>query len=159
MTNKKKVKDITNRLNEYVLSRENSIQEKIKSFNKKARKNFDNRTDKEERKIKKEHMSLINEHKEFSLVYEILEELNKELEVKTKEAEKITEEYMKVLQAKKSITVKEFELIYGFGRSWQNERCRRVKNKLPRFQDKESGKILYSVEEVEQWFENENLRS
>lgn len=65
---------------------------------------------------------------------------------------------IEMLQAKKHISVKEFTLIYGFGRQWQNERCRRVRNKLPRFQDKDSGKYKYNVADVEQWFENENIR-
>jgi len=159
MTNKKKVKDIANKLNKNILETKKYQDRKFQKFYHFLLDRYDEEYINENEVIQ-EITSLFgdNANDMYELI-ETVEELNKELEVKTKESQQITEEYMKVLQVKKSITVKEFEIIYGFGASWQRERCRRVRNKLPRFQDKDNGKYMYNVADVEQWFENENIRS
>jgi len=58
------------------------------------------------------------------------------------------------IQAKKLITVKEFTEIYNRGAEWQRNRRGKIHNKLPFRQEKKGGKVLYNVEEVENWFVN-----
>lgn len=58
------------------------------------------------------------------------------------------------IQKKKYINVKEFTEIYGKSSDWQRDRRSRIKNKLPFMQEKLGSNIMYKVEEVEIWFEN-----
>tara|TARA_B100001063_G_scaffold168856_1_gene158036 strand:- start:759 stop:1499 length:741 start_codon:yes stop_codon:yes gene_type:complete len=62
------------------------------------------------------------------------------------------------IQAKRYITVKEFTEIFNKGEQWQRDRRdNRIHNKLPTFpKDRKKGdEILYELEEVIIWFENE----
>ena len=70
----------------------------------------------------------------------------------------ITEEKINAIQAKKYINVKEFTLIYGYSKEWQKNRRGRIHNSLPYIQTVQGGKIIYKVKEVENWFENENMK-
>jgi hypothetical protein len=84
---------------------------------------------------------------------ELLEDNKKEFyqsQIKTLEIEKI--------QKKKYISVKEFAEIYGFSEDWQKNRRGRIRDKLPYIQTANGGKITYNVEEIELWFENNNVR-
>lgn len=67
------------------------------------------------------------------------------------------EQEMKKMQTKKIINVKEFKEIYGFSPEWQKNRRQRIHNSLPYIQTVSGGKITYSVKDVENWFENENI--
>lgn len=64
--------------------------------------------------------------------------------------QKITE-----LQLKKNITVKEFEIKYNISTSSQRDYRSRLNNPLLYHQKIRGGKIVYVVEEVEQWFKNQ----
>lgn len=63
--------------------------------------------------------------------------------------------YMSKIQAKKYINVKEFQEIYDISKSSQRDYRGRLNNALPYHQKVFRGKILYDVNEVEKWFENE----
>lgn len=63
--------------------------------------------------------------------------------------------YMSKIQAKKYINVKEFEEIYDISKSSQRDYRGRLHNPLPYHQKVFRGKILYDVDEIEKWFENE----
>ena len=52
------------------------------------------------------------------------------------------------------ITVKEFELLYSYGDSWQKERRKRVHNPLPTV-SKYKNKILYDHNQIKIWLHNE----
>ena len=63
------------------------------------------------------------------------------------------------IQAKKYITVKEFTEIFNKSDEWQrNRRNKRIHNRLPTFPKdrKKNDEIMYELEEVIIWFENEN---
>lgn len=62
---------------------------------------------------------------------------------------------IKAIRAKGKITVKEFEVVYGYGRTWQQQKRERLKDRLPYQQTKQNGKIFYLVNEVEEWFQNQ----
>ncbi|MCD4668004.1 MAG: hypothetical protein K8R44_05385 [Sulfurimonas sp.] len=62
---------------------------------------------------------------------------------------------MAKIQAKKYITVKEFEEIYSVSKTSQQNYRGRIYDPLPYHQKVFRGKILYNVQEVEQWFENQ----
>jgi len=65
------------------------------------------------------------------------------------------EQHMKKIQAKKYITVIEFESIYDTGStSQQTYRERRI-DPLPYHQKVPGGKITYNVKEVERWLQNQ----
>lgn len=86
--------------------------------------------------------------------------LNSILDKKDKVQEVLDiEQYMKKLQSKKYINVKEFTEIYGYASDWQKNRRGRIRDRLPFHQEKRGGKIIYNVKEIEQWFENNNLRN
>lgn len=63
--------------------------------------------------------------------------------------------YMAKIQAKKYITVKEFEEIYSVSKNSQQNYRGRIHDPLPYHQKVLRGNILYNVEEVEQWLENQ----
>ena len=65
------------------------------------------------------------------------------------------EEKMKEIQVKKFITTDEFEKIYNISKSSQRDYRSRLYNPLPYHQKIAKGKIVYVVEEVEKWFENQ----
>ncbi|RXI48393.1 hypothetical protein CRU99_00955 [Malaciobacter mytili] len=59
------------------------------------------------------------------------------------------------IQVKKYINVKEFEEIYDISKSSQRDYIGRLHNPFPYHQKVFRGKILYDVEEIEKWLENE----
>ena len=61
------------------------------------------------------------------------------------------------IQKKKYISVKEFTEIYGKSSDWQKDRRGRLRNKLPFIQEKLGSNILYKVEDIEIWFENNSI--
>lgn len=61
---------------------------------------------------------------------------------------------MKKIQAKKYISVKEFTEIYGKSSDWQRNRRGRIRNKLPFMQEKSGSNVMYKVEDIEVWFQN-----
>ena len=61
------------------------------------------------------------------------------------------------IQKKKYITTKEFVEIFGFSEDWQKNRRARIRDRLPFIQTIDGGKITYNVEEIEIWFENNNI--
>ncbi len=63
---------------------------------------------------------------------------------------------MKKIQAKNNITVKEFTEIYNISTSSQRDYRSRLQDALPYHQKISGGKIVYVVEEVEIWFENQH---
>lgn len=69
----------------------------------------------------------------------------------------LTEEDIKIIRAKKYITVKEFTQIYSYSSDWQRNRRSRIHDHLPFIQIIRSGKITYDVEKVENWFENNTI--
>ena len=69
----------------------------------------------------------------------------------------LTEEDIKVIRAKKYITVKEFTQIYSYSSDWQRNRRSRLYDHLPFIQIIRGGKITYDVEKVENWFENNTI--
>lgn len=88
--------------------------------------------------------------------HKLLIKLNNLLDEKDKDTD-ITklEEKMKVIQVKKYITVDEFEKIYNISKSSQKNLRGRLTDKLPYHQKVAGGKIVYVVNEVEKWFENQ----
>ncbi len=88
--------------------------------------------------------------------YKLLVKLNSLLDEKDKDADinKLDKE-MKVIQEKKYITVNEFEKIYNISKSSQKNLRNRLTDKLPYHQKVVGGKIVYVVNEVEKWFENQ----
>ena len=63
---------------------------------------------------------------------------------------------MKKIQAKKYITIKEFNEIYNISVSSQQQFRGRLNDPLPYHQKVLRGKVVYVVEEVEKWFENQH---
>jgi hypothetical protein len=61
------------------------------------------------------------------------------------------------IQKKKYINVKEFTEIYGKSSDWQKNRRSRIHDNLPYYQTTNGGKITYKVEEIDNWFENNNV--
>ena len=86
-----------------------------------------------------------------------LVKLNKLLkqEERYKEILEIEKQMIKI-QVKKNITVKEFAEIYNVSKTSQQNYRGRLDNPLPYHQKVEGGKIIYNVEEVEKWFENQH---
>lgn len=83
-------------------------------------------------------------------------ELNNLLDKEDKNIEVLKlEERMKEIQVKKFITVKEFEKIYNISSSSQKGLRGRLNDPIPYHQKVQGGKIVYVVEEVEKWFENQ----
>ena len=66
------------------------------------------------------------------------------------------EKAMAKMQAKKNITVKEFAEIYNISKTTQQNLRGRLYDPLPHHQKVAGGKIVYVVEEVEKWFENQH---
>ncbi|MEN4046591.1 hypothetical protein [Sulfurimonas sp. NWX367] len=66
------------------------------------------------------------------------------------------EKHMIKIQSKKNISVKEFTEIYNVSKTAQQNYRGRHNNPLPYHQKVEGGKIIYNVEEVERWFENQH---
>ena len=88
--------------------------------------------------------------------YKLLIKLNNLLDEKDKDIDinKLDKE-MKVIQEKKYITVNEFEKMFNISKSSQRDYRSRLKNPLPYHQKIAKGKIVYVVEEVKKWFENQ----
>ncbi len=86
-----------------------------------------------------------------------LVKLNKLLkqEERYKEILEIEKQMIKI-QSKKNISVKEFAEIYNVSKTSQQNYRGRLDNPLPYHQKVEGGKIIYNVEEVEKWFENQH---
>lgn len=57
------------------------------------------------------------------------------------------------LKDKEFITVKEFELLYGYSAEWQSQRRSRIHNALKRVSDNKR-KIIYKHSEVKDWLFN-----
>ncbi len=55
------------------------------------------------------------------------------------------------LQQKEFITVSEFEIIYGYGKTHQKSLRARLRDPIPFSQKVSGGKILYSKRAVEKW--------
>lgn len=66
------------------------------------------------------------------------------------------EKQMKKIQSKKYITVKEFTDIYNTSKTSQQNYRGRMHDPLPYHQKVAGGKIVYVVDEVEKWFENQH---
>lgn len=96
-----------------------------------------------------------NDMKEYLIIVsELIKSLDAQEQKKyLKKLEKIDIEYA---QKKKNITVKEFEEIYNISKSSQQDLRGRLYDPLPYHQKVERGKIVYVVEEVEKWFENQH---
>jgi hypothetical protein len=89
--------------------------------------------------------------------YRILVKLNDLLEDKDKDKDILSiEEHMKKIQSKKYITVSEFKDIYNISKTSQQDLRGRLNDSLPYHQKVAGGKIVYVVEEVEKWFENQH---
>ncbi|MDQ1263845.1 MAG: hypothetical protein QG559_846, partial [Campylobacterota bacterium] len=63
--------------------------------------------------------------------------------------------YMARLNNKKILTVKDLEERYNISKSSQKQYRSRLYNPLPYHQKVLGGKIVYSVDEVEKWLENQ----
>lgn len=88
--------------------------------------------------------------------YKLIFELNNLLNYKDKNKEVLKlEERMKEIQVKKYITVEEFEKMFNVSKSSQRDLRSKLRNPLPYHQKIAKGKIVYVVEEVEKWFENQ----
>ena len=70
--------------------------------------------------------------------------------------EQTTADKIETIQAKKNITVKEFTDIYNISKSSQRDYRSRLNDPLPYHQKVAGGKIVYVVEEVEKWFQNQH---
>lgn len=66
------------------------------------------------------------------------------------------EQQMRKIQAKRNITVNEFIDIYSVSKTAQQNYRSRLNDPLPYHQKVKAGKIIYVVEEVEKWFENQH---
>lgn len=66
------------------------------------------------------------------------------------------EKNMVKLHGKKYLSVKEFEEKYNMSKSSQQQYRSRLYDSLPYHQKVEGGKIIYIVDEVEKWFENQH---
>lgn len=65
------------------------------------------------------------------------------------------EQEIQRIQVKKNITVSEFAAIYNISKTSQQNYRGRLHDPLPYHQKVEGGKIVYVVEEVEKWFDNQ----
>ena len=77
--------------------------------------------------------------------------LKKEAEQEYSEAQKIEK-----IQAKKYISIQEFQEIYGKSKTSQQGLRGRLKDPIPYRQTVKNGAITYVVEEVEKWFINQH---
>lgn len=85
-----------------------------------------------------------------------LVKLNNLLEVKDRNDEVLEiEKNMARLNNKKILTVKDLEERYNISKSSQKQYRSRLYNPLPYHQKVLGGKIVYSVDEVEKWLENQ----
>jgi len=66
------------------------------------------------------------------------------------------EKNMAKLHGKKYLSAKEFEEKYNMSKSSQQQYRSRLYDSLPYHQKVEGGKIIYIVDEVEKWFENQH---
>ncbi|MDN5109393.1 hypothetical protein PJV99_04525 [Aliarcobacter butzleri] len=88
--------------------------------------------------------------------HQLLIKLNNLLDEKDKDTDiNKLEQEMKIIQVKKYITVDEFEKIFNISKSSQRDLRSKLRNPLPYHQKIAKGKIVYVVEEVEKWFENQ----
>lgn len=98
------------------------------------------------------------EYRQQRTIYEYdipLVKLNNLLKIEDRYQEVLEiEKEMTRLQAKKYITVKEFTEIYGKSADWQRNRRGRIRNRLPFMQEKLGSGIMYKVEDLEVWFQN-----
>jgi len=61
------------------------------------------------------------------------------------------------IRQKELITVKEFEILFGYSSQWQTQKRSNLRDPLPRVSENKK-KILYNAEEVRKWIENNVLR-
>ena len=66
------------------------------------------------------------------------------------------EQQIQKAQVKNNISVKEFAEIYHFSKTSQQNYRSRIHDPLPYHQKVQGGRIVYVVEEVEKWFENQH---
>lgn len=59
------------------------------------------------------------------------------------------------IKAKDKISVKEFTVLFGKSKTWQQQKRERLKNKLPCHRTGLNSEIRYDIKEVEEWFRNE----
>ncbi|MDO9305082.1 MAG: hypothetical protein Q7T77_07105 [Sulfuricurvum sp.] len=92
----------------------------------------------------------------YILIYESMLDnvisLNKLLEKPNKKLLEIDQ-----IRQKEFITVKEFEILFGYSSQWQAQRRSKLHDPLPRATENKR-KILYNTEEVRKWIENNVLR-
>jgi hypothetical protein len=100
---------------------------------------------------------LFGSEEEIEEIKNIIIKLNNSLKKKDRIPTIVSlEEEMKKIQAKKYITIKEFAEIYNISVSSQQQFRGRLNDPLPYHQKVPRGKVVYVVEEVEKWFENQH---
>ncbi len=99
------------------------------------------------------YQRLLKNYSDLIEVYDKLATTKEEQKKFKKLEEKIDIEFA---QKKKYITTKEFAEIYNMSSKIQYNRRGRLHNPLPYHQGVKDGKIVYVVEEVEKWFDNEH---
>jgi len=93
------------------------------------------------------------EQKYFNLLFKV----NNLLKYENKDKTLMNlEQELKNIQVKKNITVNEFTKIYNVSKSSQANFRGRLYDPLPFHQKVLGGKIVYVVEEVEKWFQNQH---
>lgn len=97
------------------------------------------------------------ESKTLKSFFNQIQKLNMLLEVSERNKEVLDiEKQMQKIQVKKNINVKEFSEIYHLSKTSQQNYRGRIHDPLPYHQKVQGGKIVYVVEEVEQWFDNQH---
>lgn len=154
MKNESKIKQIANKLNKNILEAKKYQGKKSQDFHHFLLDRFDEEYI-NQNEVFQEIGTLFadNENDMYELI-ETVEELNKELEVKTKESQQITEEYIKVIKAKDYISTKEFSILYGMSIGTQDNRRGKTHNPLPFKRDGER-KIVYNQQEAREWYESQ----
>ncbi len=149
-----KIKQIANKLNKNILKAKKYQGKKSQEFHHFLLDRFDEEYI-NQNEVFQEIGTLFadNENDMYELI-ETVEELNKELEVKTKESQQITEEYIKAIKAKPYISPKEFSILYGMSIGTQDDRRGRTHNPLP-YKKQGVRLIVYNQEEAREWYESE----
>lgn len=85
-----------------------------------------------------------------------IEKVTTLIEVNNKLGIQLSMQLISVANAKDKdyINVKEFELLYSYGASWQKERRNRIHNPLPTV-SQFGKKILYDHKTIKEWIQNE----
>lgn len=86
---------------------------------------------------------------------ETIKQKNKQL-AKKQQIEKIIENQV-ILDNQKTLTRDEFTKRYKYSISWQDQKKGRLNDPLPFRQAGERCNIFYDVDEVEKWFERNNI--